>query len=167
MLSDILQTIEISKIVEIWCLNFSCSKKNQFVVLMVDGLHRCTCNMLITHGYPCRHFYKILRTSSNAKWHIGLISTRWYKDSKLNNNDLVQQTPISLCIESPSDNISINNNVFNFEYLKQVHGNELYTPALQKINDNRQKYGRAYGLMKEVIDIAINTNLYDELIGLC
>ncbi|CAB4488033.1 unnamed protein product [Rhizophagus irregularis] len=56
--------------------------------------------------HACCHFYKILRTSPNAKWHI---STQWYKDDKLKNNDLVQQAPISLCIESSSDNaISIN-----------------------------------------------------------
>ncbi|CAB4406347.1 unnamed protein product [Rhizophagus irregularis] len=45
---------------------------------IVDGSHRCTCNLLITHGYPCRHFYKILRCSTQAKWHIGLIASRWF-----------------------------------------------------------------------------------------
>ena len=102
---------------------------------MADGSHRCTCNMLITHGYPCRHFYKILRTSPIAKWHIGLISARWYRDDKLSNNELIQQSPISLCKELFPDQINTDNN-FNLEYLKQIHGNDLYIPALQKVNNN-------------------------------
>lgn len=73
MLGDISATITKSEIVEIWRIVVSCGLKNQYVVLLSDGSHRCTCNLLITHGYPCRHFYKILRTSPNAKWHVGLV----------------------------------------------------------------------------------------------
>ncbi|CAB5327135.1 unnamed protein product [Rhizophagus irregularis] len=83
LLGDISATITKSEIVEIWRIVVSCGLKNQYVVLLSDGSHRCTCNLLITHGYPCRHFYKILRTSPNAKWHVGLISSRWYKDDKI------------------------------------------------------------------------------------
>src|SRR5207248_5564857 len=94
-----------------------------------------------------------------------LISARWYKDDKLSNNELIQQSPISLCIESFLDQINIDNS-FNLEYLKKICSNGLYTPALQKVNNNRQKYGCAYGLLREVIDAAIHTDSYDELIGL-
>ena len=73
MLSDISATIMKSEIVEIWQIVISCGAKSQYVILISDGSHRYTCNLLITHGYPCRHFYKILRTSLNVKWHIGLV----------------------------------------------------------------------------------------------
>ncbi|CAB4422187.1 unnamed protein product [Rhizophagus irregularis] len=93
--SDILQTIEISKIVEIGILAFL--------------------------------YYNI--------------STRWYKDDKLKNNDLVQQAPISLCIESSSD---------------------ILFKRLMIIDKNMAVYNEGS------IDIAISTNSYDELIiGLC
>jgi hypothetical protein len=73
LLGDIATTITKSEIVEIWRVVISCGVKSQYVILISDGSHRCTCNLIITHGYPCRHFYKILRTSSKAKWHIGLV----------------------------------------------------------------------------------------------
>ncbi|CAG8848158.1 3198_t:CDS:2, partial [Gigaspora margarita] len=65
----------------------------------------------------------------------------WYRDSKIDNDQdfLIQHNPISLCMESPSNNYSVTNHTFNFEHIMQL---------------------------QEVIDIAINSNSYDELIGL-
>ncbi|CAG8483465.1 11619_t:CDS:2, partial [Dentiscutata erythropus] len=100
LLTDILKTIESSKILEIWCLTFSCSTKFQFVILISDGSHRYTCNMLVTHSYPCRHFYK---------------------------DFLMQYNPISLCVESSSNDYAVAN-TFNLEHIKQLRGGELYTP---------------------------------------
>ncbi|CAB5188920.1 unnamed protein product [Rhizophagus irregularis] len=128
LLGDISVTITKSEIVEIWRIVVSCGLKNQYVVLLSDGSHRCTCNLLITHGYPCRHFYKILRTSPNAKWHVGLISSR---------------------------------------HITKIRGSELYTPILQELNNNRIKYGRAHGMLKKAINLALATNSYEELIGMC
>ncbi|RHZ73243.1 hypothetical protein Glove_232g104 [Diversispora epigaea] len=104
---------------------------------MSNGSHRCTCNLLITHGYSCRHFYKILRLSSNAKWHIGLISSRWYKDDKIifDTNDINQHSPISLCNTIDSEIINYGNN-FNLEHIKKVRGNEVFTLKLQELNNN-------------------------------
>ena len=73
LLSDISTTITKSEIVKIWKIIVSCETKNHYIILISDGSYRCTCNLLIIHRYPCRHFYKVLRTSLNAKWHIGLV----------------------------------------------------------------------------------------------
>ncbi|RHZ87487.1 hypothetical protein Glove_34g129 [Diversispora epigaea] len=156
LLEDILSTIEISKIVEIW----------RYIILISDGSHQCTCNLLITHGYPCRHFYKILQTSPNAKWHIGLISNRWYKDDKIiyDLNTILQQAPISLCNINNLDNNF--KNIFSLEHIKKVRGGEIFTPKLQELNNNWIKYRRAYDIMRKVIDLALATNSYEELIGM-
>ncbi|CAG8850703.1 12644_t:CDS:1, partial [Racocetra persica] len=105
LLTDILKTIKSSEILEIWRLTFSCNMKSQFVILILDDSHRCTCNMLVIYGYPCYHFYKILRTSPCTQWHIGLILKWWYRDNKIDNDQdfLIQHNPISLCIESSKD----------------------------------------------------------------
>ncbi|CAB4390330.1 unnamed protein product [Rhizophagus irregularis] len=151
LLGDISATITKSEIVEIWRIVVSCGLKNQYVVLLSDGSHRCTCNLLITHGYPCRHFYKILRTSPNAKWHVGLISSRWYKDDKIASNSITQQAPISIC--SSEDNATNNTTNFNLGHITKIRGSELYTPILQELNNNRIKYGRAHGLDNEKLDV--------------
>ena len=75
-LNDMVETVGRAQIMEVWKLVMSGGIKSQYIILVADGSHICTCNLLITHGYPCRHFYKILRCSSQAKWHIGLIASR-------------------------------------------------------------------------------------------
>ncbi|CAB4491804.1 unnamed protein product [Rhizophagus irregularis] len=60
---------------EIWEVKPELSQtKSHFVILMADGSHSCTCNLLISFAIPCRHFYKVLRKSSQAKFHISLIN---------------------------------------------------------------------------------------------
>ncbi|CAI2181759.1 16942_t:CDS:1, partial [Funneliformis geosporum] len=54
-----------------------------------------------------------------------------------------------------------------FDYIKQIRGSEAYNPTLQEINSTQQKYGRAQGITRKAIDIAIATNSYDEFIGIC
>src|SRR5271170_4923900 len=53
----------------------------------------CTCMAFRTLGYPCHHFYRIMTLTSVARFHIGLINRRWYKDSlqelNISNNDFV------------------------------------------------------------------------------
>ncbi|CAG8743988.1 11539_t:CDS:2, partial [Gigaspora margarita] len=116
--------------------------KNNYVILLADGSYQCTCNMIITHGYPCRHFYKVLCCSTQAKWHIGLIASCWYKDSCFDGSDIWQQSPITICINS----------------------NQNQSP---NVNNKRQIYGRAQGIIRKALDIAIATSSYNELMGIC
>ena len=53
------------------------------------------------------------------------------------------------------------------EHITKIRGAELYTSSLQELNNNRIKYGRAHGMMKKTIDLALATNSYEELIGMC
>ena len=62
-LADIFLSIGYEQILEVCKVVISCGSKNQYVILIADRSHRCTCNLLVTHGYPCRHFYKVLRCS--------------------------------------------------------------------------------------------------------
>jgi len=57
-------------------------------------------------------------------------------------------------------------NNFNLEHITKIRGAELYTSSLQELNNNRIKYGHAYGIMKKAIDLAFATNSYEELIGM-
>ena len=53
------------------------------------------------------------------------------------------------------------------EHIKKIRGAELYTSSLQELNNSRIKYGRAHGMMKKAINLALATNSYEELIGMC
>jgi hypothetical protein len=49
--------------------------------------------MFKSHGYPCRHFYRVMTLTPIARFHIGLINRRWYKDPlqgiDISNNEFV------------------------------------------------------------------------------
>ncbi|CAG8698860.1 10142_t:CDS:2, partial [Cetraspora pellucida] len=52
-------------------------------------------------------------------------------------------------------------------YLRQLCGNEIYIPRLQQINFNQMKYRQAQGIMCKMIDLVLDTNSYEEMIGIC
>jgi len=79
----------------------------------------------------------------------------------------MQQAPISLCSNTLGSEIINNTGIFDLGHITKIRGDELYTPDLQKLNNNRIKYGRAHGMMKKVINLALATNSYEELIGMC
>ncbi|GBB91286.1 hypothetical protein RclHR1_18480004 [Rhizophagus clarus] len=74
-------------IIEIWKVQPSIGAQPwlvQYVILLQDGSHICTCLMLINKGIICRHFIKILTKSASAFFNISLIPSRWY-NIKLHN----------------------------------------------------------------------------------
>ncbi|CAG8786083.1 1977_t:CDS:2, partial [Racocetra fulgida] len=98
----------------------------------------------------------------------GLIAWRWYKDDlvKQDANKIWNQPSISLCVDT-IQNQNITNHACDFGYLKEIRNSDVYTPVLQEINSTRQKYGRAHGIMRKALDLAIATSSYNELIGIC
>ncbi|CAG8527613.1 13701_t:CDS:2 [Racocetra fulgida] len=91
----------------------------------------------------------------------------WHNKIGDDQDILKQHNPISLCVELPLNGYITTNYTFNLEHIMKFWGGDLYTPALQNVNNARSRYGYIYGLMKKTIDVGINTNSYDELIGMC
>ncbi|RIB00636.1 hypothetical protein C2G38_2233569 [Gigaspora rosea] len=144
-LKEILLTVDQTKIVEIWRLAISGSLTSHYLILISDGSHRCTCNLLITHGI------------------LVDISTRFY-DVHLR---LTGTLSLSLNDDSSGIEHISNTSDLNLVYIKQLRGNEIYTPELRQINSNCIKYGRAQGIMRKMINLALDTNSYEEMIGTC
>ncbi|UZO22589.1 uncharacterized protein OCT59_014949 [Rhizophagus irregularis] len=109
-LTDIISKIGLDQILEIWQLVISCGTKTHYVILLVDGSH-------------------------HSKWHIGLIASCWYKDDIIDgNNDIWQQSPITLCINSNQEQNNDQYSVYKFDYIKQIRGAEFYNQNLREIN---------------------------------
>jgi len=70
---------------EIWEVKHIQSKTNrsQFVVLLDDGTHYCTCLYLIYAGFVCRHFFAVMLQSKIAQFNIKLVPSRWYSEEGL------------------------------------------------------------------------------------
>lgn len=44
--------------------------------------HTCTCGSGVRCGVPCRHFWAVLRSSSEATFHEGLVNDLWFKEAQ-------------------------------------------------------------------------------------
>ncbi|POG60143.1 hypothetical protein GLOIN_2v1817146 [Rhizophagus irregularis DAOM 181602=DAOM 197198] len=152
---------------EIWEVKPELSQtKSYFVILMADGSHSCTCNLLISFGIPCRHFYKVLRKSLQAKFHISLINQCWYQDLKLSITD--QELALLEVLSIVKDNyteITAHRDI-NFDYIHQVRGGYVYTEKLKNIVSVKAKYGRFLGIARKALDLVQKLNCYNELNGL-
>ena len=63
---------------EIWEVKYLQTTTNhlQFVVLLGDGSHYCTCLHLIYAGFVCGHFFAVIIYSKKALFNIKLIPSR-------------------------------------------------------------------------------------------
>ncbi|PKC08706.1 hypothetical protein RhiirA5_416572 [Rhizophagus irregularis] len=70
-----------SLILEIWKVVYLTSQKtSHFVCLLNNGTFLCMCIINKTHDYLCHYFYCVITLTSTARFYIGLINQRWYKD---------------------------------------------------------------------------------------
>jgi hypothetical protein len=70
---------------EIWEIKHiqSTTKWSQFVVLLDDGTHYCTCLYLIYAGFVCRHFFSVMLQLKIIQFNIKLVPSRWYFEEGL------------------------------------------------------------------------------------
>ncbi|RIB27775.1 hypothetical protein C2G38_2324276 [Gigaspora rosea] len=52
-----------------------------YVALLKDNSHICTCLLLVSDGLVCRHFFQVMLQTKTAKFSLDLIKSRWYKRS--------------------------------------------------------------------------------------
>ncbi|CAB5393350.1 unnamed protein product [Rhizophagus irregularis] len=127
LLKDLMKNIPNSFIIEVWRVQPSIGAQpwlTQYIILLQDGSHICTCLMLINKGIICRHFIRILTKSASAFFNISLIPSRWY-------NDQAAQL---------SENI--------------VCGGNIFTPELKENVTDCQKYAKACGLQKKAYNLS-------------
>ncbi|KAF9143605.1 hypothetical protein BGX20_007124, partial [Mortierella sp. AD010] len=63
----------------------------QYVILLKEGGHVCTCLQLRNKGIVCAHFFRAMRHDSRAKYHIQLIPIRWFREDKQDDPSLVAE----------------------------------------------------------------------------
>ncbi|RHZ78167.1 hypothetical protein Glove_167g113 [Diversispora epigaea] len=86
--------------------------------------------MLITHGIVCRHFFKIFVESSNARFHLMLISNRWYKNEHY--SGIVSNEEV-ICNNDPNHNYNdtFTNIIFTQKYTSNDHSEKCTKKAIQ------------------------------------
>jgi hypothetical protein len=159
-----------SIIVEVWKIRriggLSC--KENLVALFSDGTHICTCMETVTKGIVCRHFWRVMLYSSNARFHISLIPARWYKDEILMKLDVaLENSPIIKAIESSSEATTVPLTVdFTLQTLQHLQGLFHNKENVQRIIPQRNRFGIAFSTAKTAINIALETRSNNELVKL-
>jgi hypothetical protein len=128
----------------------------QYIILLQDGCHICTCLMLVNKGIICRHFIKILTKSASAFFNISLIPSRWYNDQavQLSADEIRALPSIQLFNNSQGESAVYTNPNIEYSYLDIVRGGNVFTPELKEIVTDRQQYAKACGLQKKAYNLA-------------
>src|ERR1043165_7632500 len=81
---SLIKNIPHNSIQQVWKVTRHRGQKSesQYIILLDDGSHLCTCLWLINRGIMCRHFFRVMSYSANARFHISLISRQWYNNNK-------------------------------------------------------------------------------------
>ncbi|CAG8691749.1 17882_t:CDS:2 [Funneliformis caledonium] len=78
-LSKIFSMINTNEILETWSV-YDQHDRN-FILLMNDGYHWCTCLNGIHYGLVCKHYFRVMTCTPKARFQITMISKRWYKEN--------------------------------------------------------------------------------------
>jgi len=158
-----LKTANIHEIWKVWSIDKS---SLHYVVLFDEVSHLCTCLTLISHGLICRHFFCIMTSSSQARFHIGLIPSRWYSDKAISNFEktLAEETAISCVSEKEFGSFEHTITTSSqFEHINQIRSCHVFTKTVQEEMTKKQLWGRGFGMMKHTLNLAITTGRADEL----
>lgn len=152
------------------------SGTSQFICFLDDGIFLCTCMLRNSHGYPCRHFYRIMTLTPIARFHIGLVNRRWYKEvlqeNDISNNEFIIVSPKALASASkthilPAQFLYSEPNFNRAEEFTNCISNQSPNEISKAISKKR-KFGELWGLGKKIMVEAIedsNEDIYHELLG--
>ncbi|CAG8740520.1 14928_t:CDS:2, partial [Funneliformis mosseae] len=161
-----------STVLEAWeILHLANPKTSHFIYLLNDSIFLCTCMMFRSHGYICRHFYRLMTLTPIARFHIGLINRRWYKDQlqgiNISNNEFIV---ISLNA-STSKNYSLPTRFlqppsFDANQIGEI-GTINDSNEISSIISKKRKFGELFGLGKKISSDVVeegNEDTYHEVL---
>jgi hypothetical protein len=168
-LKQIISLVGLVNVSEIWSVTVNnTTNVKHYIVLLMNNSYICTCLSIVQQGIVCRHYFQVMLTTNNAKFHIRLIPSRWYyKDldgsrepfftaDKFCNENLVsiqQESSIHinyLCAFSQDNEDFLEKSLTVLQQKKiygELHG--IYKKALQKALQNKAKSEQLIELLKE------------------
>ncbi|GBC40947.2 protein FAR1-RELATED SEQUENCE 5-like [Rhizophagus irregularis DAOM 181602=DAOM 197198] len=159
LFSLLVENIPYNNILQVWKVTRHCGQNSepQYIILLNDGSHLCTCLWLINRGIICRHFFRVMSYSTNAQFHISLIPHRWYNNNKYN----IEQREKNIVLFHNEENILADESEQpSFQHLMNFR----QTPNVVQLQDPKQKYGFGMGYAKKALDLAVQTDKVDEFV---
>ncbi|CAB4482226.1 unnamed protein product [Rhizophagus irregularis] len=163
-LKQIIALVDLINITEIWSIivNNTTAIKH-YIVLLKNNSHICSCLSTIQQGVVCRHYFQVMLTTSNAKFHIRLIPSRWYyKDLDGSNEPFF--TADKFCKEN--DGI-IQESPVHIDYLCAYGQDKDFLEEGLNTYQQRLVYGELHGMYKKALHKALqNKSSSQQLIDL-
>ncbi|CAB5373677.1 unnamed protein product [Rhizophagus irregularis] len=145
-----------SVILEIWeILHLANPQTSHFIYLLNDNTFLCTYMMFKTHGYLCHHFYHIMTLTPTARFHIGLVNQRWYKEA-LQGTDISDNEFVVISLNT----LASKNHTLLTQFLRPSNSDvnqigEFGTSAdnyeISKVISKKRKFGKLFGLGKKIM----------------
>ncbi|RIB12715.1 hypothetical protein C2G38_2041593 [Gigaspora rosea] len=130
-----------------------------YVALLKDNSHICTCLLLISDGLVCRHFFQVMLQTKTAKFSLDLIKTQWYKRNV--NMDKINIIYDSVGIHNIATNRQAENlaltSISNIQNLKQDYS--ISNAKIENSIATRQIYGKCTGLERKLALLAAEFHL--------
>ena len=164
-LEQLIVGLDMEQITELWRISSIDKKSQHFIALYGNAGHLCTCLTLINRGLVCRHFFALMLSSSNAKFHIALVSQRWYTDALIMKGNSMQSSEPVISSTISNDEFGTFEYVMetDFSYLENIRGCYVFTKEVREEMTQKQQWGKGFGIMKKVLNLAIATGRVEEL----
>ncbi|EXX53111.1 hypothetical protein RirG_246990 [Rhizophagus irregularis DAOM 197198w] len=147
LFQSLIKTIPPEAIIEVWHVRATRTKGiGHYVILLNEGMHLCTCLLLINKGLVCCHFLRVGIYSQYATFHISIIQNQWYLDTNIHPNDLLQQHSSILVCGITQENVETEKSI-NFQHfsLFRVDSHGFQTP----VKSSKAIYTELFGLLKK------------------
>jgi hypothetical protein len=120
------------------------------VAFSANGHHVCSCRKLSRDGIVCVHFFAVLQRSSLPKFHIGLLPSRWYRDSAL--GESISDFPV-LHADGVVQDVAA---CIFLDVIRQKSLNAMEPAAQQR--SKVQRFGEVWGKSREASLLSVELN---------
>ncbi|EXX51999.1 hypothetical protein RirG_256900 [Rhizophagus irregularis DAOM 197198w] len=79
---QLLLSYDQKEIKSLWGISYLISSDTHHLVILLDnGMYKCSCMSLINRGTVCRHYFCVMLQTSQAQFHIGFLNPRWFVET--------------------------------------------------------------------------------------
>jgi len=155
-LASLLEDLCSNNIIRIYKVQRRHCIHQNFIILLADRSHFCTCMLLINCGLICRHFWHVMAIDGEAFFHITLIPRRWYNDEKMEDFELDEQPYMTNtgAIQSDDDHVPCPK-LFPMREIPKIRGNDVFCPEVRLAVQKRRDYGETFNLARKAARHAV------------
>ncbi|CAB4402722.1 unnamed protein product [Rhizophagus irregularis] len=79
---QLLLSCDQKEIKSLWGVSYLTSSDTHHLVILLDnGMYKCSCMSLINRGTVCRHYFCVMLRTSQAQFHIGFLNPQWFVET--------------------------------------------------------------------------------------